>query len=64
MLLNQTLVIIKKKIVDIPLIVKYIQDNKRIDDAFKLYNDAIGHRSFGRFKLTKPEFEEMWRYLK
>ena len=64
MLLNKTLLIIKNKVVDIPLIVKHIKDGRYMDDAFRLYNDSIGHGSFGRFKLTKLEFEEMWRYLK
>lgn len=64
MLLNKTLVIIKNKVVDIPLIVKHIKDGRYIDDAFRLYNDAVGHGSFGRSKLTKCEFENMWGYLK
>lgn len=64
MLLNKTLIIIKQKIVDIPLINKYIQDKQIKKNALRMYNDAIGHGSFGRFKLTKPEFEEIWEFLK
>ena len=64
MLLNRTLITIKKKVVDIPLIVKYIMEGRYIDDAFRMYNDAIRHGTFRRLKITLSEFKDIWEYLK
>jgi len=64
MLLNKTLLIIKQKVVDIPLIHKYIQNKFTKKDALRMYNDTVGHKSFGRHKLTLIEFDNMWEYLK
>ena len=64
MLLNQILIIIKKRIVDIPLVAKYIKENRSQQEALSLYNKTVSRYSFGRSKLTEYEFNEVWRYLK
>ena len=64
MLLNRLLIILKFKVVDIPLINKYINEGRSRKDAQRMYNDAVNHGSFGRQKLNEKDFLEIWNYLK
>ena len=64
MLLNRILIILKFKVVDIPLIIKYINEGKSYKQAMLLYNDAVRHGTFGRSKLNEKDFNEVWSYLK
>lgn len=64
MLLNRLLVILKFKVVDIPLIKKYIKEGRSQQEALRMYNDVVNHNTYGRLKLNDKDFSEIWEYLK
>lgn len=64
MLLNPLLILIKRKVVDIPLINKYIKEGRTIEDGLRMYNDVVGHNSYGRQKLSMKDLKLVWEYLK
>ena len=63
MLLNRLLVILKYKVVDIPLIKKYIREGRTQQEALRMYNDVVNHNTYGRLKMNHKDFNEVWEYL-